>query len=1699
MTVTNDERTLKDFLDDLLPERKDGELARLKDVVIAICKDDRLPPLERLDKTVSLLQANGASDGISQRVFEALVGFGLLPAPRGEEKSNQPIKEPSGPDQGATGGPRPTGSAGHPGGKPRHSTVVEILDDLRFQAPTVPVLQELVGRILGLCDDEPLSRADFTDRLASLFPKAPPDFLDAVATALESHGLIALLRQPTEQQATPPDKGQAASSPKGTSTPEKASVASVSEATSTPVKTYPPQPKSGTAFGAGASLSLPEMAITLARGLVLQAWVRPEALVNGAAIVELGDPSGRALIALLTTADGRLELLWHDVQKNEVRATTSAVLTAGTWSHVTVAIDAGSVRFFCGDTEVTRNLSVQFSPPRSASRAANFIGASADPDRPRFTGAIADVRLWNRCDALPAILARSKSSLRGDEVGLCGWWTLEGSSGIQDGSPFGRHARRVGGFKAGPSTFDLAPLPGPSVLDFREGKGAVRLSEVNLTTGGLTWEANVLVRSTGRMKLFSLKTPIITAELTLERGKLSFTATNAVLARNGNAIIGAGAIQEDKWMNVAVTWSPTGQVRLLVNSKIVGSGATATPFPGEYSGTLAEDLDGQMAEVRLWSRVLTPGEQYDLSKRRIHGWAPGLVGCWRMDDAVTKGDLGNAVLGRASAAIVGKGVTAADPGRLAIAPAPKLSLPRAARLLAGESLKLPSMPMSDVRAAGLSVQLWVRPETLSEATLLVLPAQSADGSALTLTLSGKGGIEVLKVARDDDDKVANTRKDDKNRKTQGGVEAKATEFLASITKTANEIAARVDRSMTASSVYRKQRWSHVTVTLDADGVACVYRNGQLLARELLGRFKVASFTSGTIGSPQFAGMVSELRVWSRALSSREVAANWDRRVKGAAGLSGRWALGTDLSGTPGAAKGPARLYEAGSLAIQDGPAAARATVDVCCSLLADQRGSGGKPQIVVDLTALDATGRAQSGVNLSLVLDQALVLYRSTVHPSRRLRSTNPGDTNYTVKTDRQGRARVVFEPSQLSAPLLRIRHESMDPGEWVVTAPDVVIQQLLVSLSADELRDGPRATASTRAKGKGLVAEGYTELAKVLRGMAQTAAQFSLEMQEEGALAFGGDEEAPTSTPLQPVQGANFCLPEGGTLVRRVVRRAAGDAPALPESFSAFDWITDTFEAVVEFGEDLIEDGVDAVENVVDGIITSIKLGVDTVIDGIKIAAEWVIETVEDIAAAITDVFNRIKKSVAEVLAFMAALFDWGDICETAEFTLATLKSTLKSTKSGMQRVFDTAEAEVRSAQTTILAALNKTPSITAAAKAETAQGSLDTLQLTGPLDLLIGMLPDDLESAVKPVLDLFDPIADALAGALAKISTLATGLDKEWQSGELQKALAKPERFLDTDPGEWLSLARMLVAAVANSVVLTLDIVSDLLAAVLDVIGKILDLRIDIPMLTDFVEAHVLDGKQLTVGRLLCMVTAIPTTLAYKLVMGNSESLCAQLNGPASFGDPTEEDAGERVADIVMRSVHLTLAVFLDTLDGIETLAKETKQIKVTHAVGIALSGACALADAYFVFADPFRDNGWKKSSDLAKAGTVIDMAAWVLGAGALVVDTVALSTNNDGVGMAAAVLGAASSAAGVVSGVVDCVDTFMDDGHTAGQGTVAVLDTVSSLAEFAAGVASAVPAEDGVGRIVRASVVISGHAIELSTGLASLVVRSTTEQGA
>lgn len=1405
--------------------------------------------------------------------------------------------------------------------------------------------------------------------------------------------------------------------------------------------------RAGTRLGAGAQVRLPEMAVSFARGLVIQAWVRPDRLQD-ATLVELAQTAGVGRIALVCAQD-RISALWHDADGVLWTASSKAgVLAAGVWTHVSLAIGAGGLAIWRGGvsvdvdaargrrtTEATADGHKATPMPLEAARASNTIGGA-------FVGAVADVRLWNRGDVPEAIVARYGRKLRGDEVGLCGWWTLEGAAGCRDGSPFGRHGALVGGtWQAGASTFEQAAARDRQALDFGARGGKLELSSFTLTGEGFTWQAKVRVRDLERRcTLVRVQGP---ADMTISLNKGGLVCTLP-----GGKLQVAGVVRADTWVALAVRQAVDGTLTAYIDGAPVGAPIAATPLrAGEYTATVEPGCDGQMAELRLWSRGLRGAELADTAARRIHGWAPGLIGCWRMDDEqLTGSTLVNADPSGPVATV--SDATMADRGDLSFGLAPAVAPIRVAGLDGAQSLTLPGLPR--IGEGGLSVQLWLRPDRLTDATFLKLADEQT------------AGAKVQSVALSC---------------TTGG------DLTVAYTDTLYLQAPRVEGLLAA------RVWTHLSVTIATDGVMCVYRDGRLVAREEHDAPLVAALGSVVLGAG-FAGCFAELRVWSRALTAIEVGHQWSRRVGAAGGLVGRWALAGDLSGEPGAGSGAPVWREAPALALTDGPTATAATVTARASLVADQSGPG-KPDLVVDLTALDAAGHPLIGAALTVVVDRKIALFRGT---SRGKEITISGEPlrKFTIATGAQGRVRLAMVADGLLAPVLRVRHAGMADGEWALVAPDECIHQALAGLTAQEAVGGRKATATTKAGARGLVGSDGDKLVKVLRGMLGAAAAFSFEAQSTAALAFGDDEAAPAA-PLLAGPGGTFAIAGDAPLVRRLGAAPGQSGAAGPESFGVVD---DVCSIVASAAKSAVSAALETVEAVAGGaatvaraVVESVTVRVDMWISGVQVAVSGVMTTVEQIVGAVVQVFTALKQSVAGVLEYLAELFDWTDILRTAEFMLAEVEGALTGAKARTVGVFKSLAGSIRTVESRVLTALQGS----AAAPASLGEARAGSEQagppaLPGPLDFLLALLPDDLERTIKDFRAIFDPVKGVFTGVGARLTGLVAGLDADWDSAEMKAARADPRRLLDGDVGDLRALARMVVRVAANLVVAAVDLAGDLAVALLASFERLLALHLQIPGLTEFVEKQVLGGRTLTVGLLLCLLPAIPVTAAYKAATGRSRGPADPV-GPQSFAVAA---VSSRERDLVLRGLDWAMCLASSIADGFDAVDEEEDD---DSSAGVG-DWLLWLADGTvsmigFLSAEDEPDGGLQR--DLDNIGWFIGMYGWIAGG----LDLMKVP----GADHVSAVAGALSGGVGVASGIVGMYGVCDDAGATKADVWVGALDLTAQVGEFVAGVAGAVPKQlckDPVARGIRIGSIVGGHVVGVGAAAAAFTVVACSDAG-
>ena len=342
--------------------------------------------------------------------------------------------------------------------------------------------------------------------------------------------------------------------------------------------------RKGTVFGGATYVELPEMAVSFARGLILQMWVRPDVLQDA----ELFSLGGSIRLLVRTNS--------VEFRSGGYSASCVLSLKLGGWNHLTVVLDPSGATFYLDGVFVGVG---GMRMPAEAARAGNLIGIAPDRATGGFRGAIADVRLWNRSSGLAVVLDRRLRDLRGDEPGLVGHWTLEGATGVRDTSSFGRDGTlRGGAFKAGASSFTISP-PLARCLDLKS-DGLVLIDAAPAVSRSFTWQAQVLVRDLTRE-----------SDLFRVNGLLISTSGGAIVVTASGRKYSSGVLLKGStWASLAVRIGDDGKVNLFVAgaaASLTDLGAAAA-IVGCASVRLGEKLDGQLAEVRLWTRALTSAE-----------------------------------------------------------------------------------------------------------------------------------------------------------------------------------------------------------------------------------------------------------------------------------------------------------------------------------------------------------------------------------------------------------------------------------------------------------------------------------------------------------------------------------------------------------------------------------------------------------------------------------------------------------------------------------------------------------------------------------------------------------------------------------------------------------------------------------------------------------------------------------------------------------------------------------------------------------------------------------------------------------------------------------------------------------------------------------------------------------------------------------
>jgi hypothetical protein len=610
----------------------------------------------------------------------------------------------------------------------------------------------------------------------------------------------------------------------------------------------------------------------------IEVWIKPEVL--GKRIVD-------------KNIGGKTEGFTFDTYPQNLRFinkgiafTSRGTLTTGTWQHVAVTFKHeanGAKLYINGEEENTA------TPSRvgTVTKLPVRLGSQADALGNLFKGEMAEVRIWNRVRTPEEIQASMNQQLTGDEEGLIGYWPLNEGTGttVEDNTSNGS-AGTIHGGTWGTSDLSLTPAPEPestaeemeepsepettaeeteepsepestaeeqsseqSVLMF-DGENDYIATTLDTQPSALpatTWEA--WVKPTRNINHWDM---IFSTD---DGGWDRFVGTNGGQFRVSHGQGAWNPVDADinQWQHIAVVYSADKQIKFYKNgTEYIYSGiysgqstmgSTKLPFHiGCSASNASQCFQGFITEVRVWDSARTAAEIQNDMHCRLMGNEPGLVGYWPLNEG--QGTTGTDRSNQGHDGTI-NGATWESSG-LQLSPAPTMALSPASLMFDGidDSVVIPN---AEWETSEFSVELWAKASQKQSNYAGLLSTSNDPAESGPFQIDAMGGF--YRFYHDD-------------------------------------IQVRIAKV--------NQEWQHLVVTYDGTAMQ-TYLNGEPQNSKAIDGmttvFKDCVLGRNRNGDKYFAGELSDVRIWNRALTADEIQEAMGYRLTGdELGLVGYWPL-----------------------------------------------------------------------------------------------------------------------------------------------------------------------------------------------------------------------------------------------------------------------------------------------------------------------------------------------------------------------------------------------------------------------------------------------------------------------------------------------------------------------------------------------------------------------------------------------------------------------------------------------------------------------------------------------------------------------------------------------------------------------------------------------------------------------------------------
>jgi hypothetical protein len=325
-----------------------------------------------------------------------------------------------------------------------------------------------------------------------------------------------------------------------------------------------------------------------------------------------------------------------------------------------------------------------------------------------------------------------------------------------------------------------------------------------------------------------------------------------------------------------------------------------------------------------------------------------------------------------------------------------------------------------------------------------------------------------------------------------------------------------------------------------------------------------------------------------------------------------------------------------------------------------------------------------------------------------------------------------------------------------------------------------------------------------------------------------------------------------------------------------------------------------DAIKKAASVVIGTVKDIVHVIVKTAEGVIDFVVDTAEKVAEFVEAVVEKVVEGIKKFIEFLQFLFNWGDILDTQRYLKKTINTSLDSAKQlavdakpHVKSFVDDLQDDVEDGMNHLVKTLGGKPSEVEESGFELPEalewflskflgGSKSSDSETTPGS---GSGDSPLASFVRQLLEAFE---DAVGAGL-----------------RLSEGVFDSIQTLIANPREPEAALIVIIEALRDAIIQSLDAVENVALGLLDVVGAAIDLfkgllnaEIRIPFISDLLD-FIGVGK-LTVLNLATIVLAIPVTITAKLVTGehlfaNSVpmplDLANQQGTPLAFANVTTE----------------------------------------------------------------------------------------------------------------------------------------------------------------------------------------------------------------